>query len=121
MSMPFGTYTNAMRTGALPGSLLAAIAGAIASRKGRAMLVPMPRRKVRLASALPVIIIAKLPSRALYRLSPLLIRSIVSQELRTAVQTLTDRNTELLFHREASLRWAAIARVALRRLRLLHR
>ena len=64
---------------------------------------------------------AKLPSRVLYRLSLLLIRSIVSQELRTAVQTLTDRNTELLFHREASLRWAAIARVALRRLRLLHR
>ena len=88
------------------------------------MLVPMPRRKVRLASALPVIIMAKLPSRVLYRLSPLLMRSIVSQvsqELRTAVQTLTDRNTELLFHREASRRWAAIARVALRRLRLLHR
>ena len=45
----------------------------------------------------------------------------VSQELRTAVQTLTDRNTELLFHREASLRWAVIARMPLRRLRLLHR
>ena len=31
------------------------------------------------------------------------------------------RVTELLFYRQASRRWAAIARVALRRLRLLHR
>ena len=32
-----------------------------------------------------------------------------------------DAETEQLFHREVSRRWANIARVALRRLRLLHR
>ena len=32
-----------------------------------------------------------------------------------------DADTEQLFHREVSRRWANIARVALRRLRLLHR
>ena len=37
------------------------------------------------------------------------------------IRSFRDRDTELLFHREASRRWAAIARVALRRLRLLNR
>ena len=37
------------------------------------------------------------------------------------IRSFRDRETEDLFHREASRRWANIARVALRRLRLLHR
>ena len=37
------------------------------------------------------------------------------------IRTFRDRATEELFYREASRSWAAIARVALRRLRLLHR
>jgi proteic killer suppression protein len=37
------------------------------------------------------------------------------------IRSFRDRETELLFLREASRRWAAVARVALRRLRLLHR
>ena len=37
------------------------------------------------------------------------------------IRSFRDADTELLFNREASRRWAAIARVALRRLRLLHR
>ena len=37
------------------------------------------------------------------------------------IRSFRDRNTEELFHRQASRRWASIARVALRRLRLLHR
>jgi proteic killer suppression protein len=37
------------------------------------------------------------------------------------IRSFADRDTEMLFHREASRRWQAIARVALRRLRLLHR
>ena len=36
------------------------------------------------------------------------------------IRSFRDRDTEQLFYREASRRWAAIARVALRRLRLLH-
>ena len=49
MMMPFGTYTNAIRTGVLAG---AAKAGAMESRKGRATAVPMPRKMVRRAMAL---------------------------------------------------------------------
>jgi proteic killer suppression protein len=37
------------------------------------------------------------------------------------IRSFRDRETEDLFHREASRRWANIARVALRRLRLLNR
>ena len=37
------------------------------------------------------------------------------------IRSFRDYDTELLFHRQASRRWAGIARVALRRLRLLHR
>jgi proteic killer suppression protein len=37
------------------------------------------------------------------------------------IRSFRDRDTEELFHRQASRRWASIARVALRRLRLLHR
>ena len=37
------------------------------------------------------------------------------------IRSFRDRETEDLFHREASRRWASIARVALRRLRLLNR
>jgi proteic killer suppression protein len=37
------------------------------------------------------------------------------------IRSFGDREIELLFRRQASRRWASIARVALRRLRLLHR
>lgn len=37
------------------------------------------------------------------------------------IRSFHDRDTEELFHRQASRRWATIARVALRRLRLLNR
>lgn len=37
------------------------------------------------------------------------------------IRSFRDRDTEDLFHREASQRWVGIARIALRRLRLLHR
>jgi proteic killer suppression protein len=37
------------------------------------------------------------------------------------IRSFRDRDTEDLFHRQASRRWTGIARVALRRLRLLHR
>lgn len=37
------------------------------------------------------------------------------------IRTFADRETESLFDRKGSRRWGAIARVALRRLRLLHR
>jgi toxin HigB-1 len=37
------------------------------------------------------------------------------------IRSFRDRDTEELFHREASRQWAGIARIALRRLRLLHR
>ncbi len=37
------------------------------------------------------------------------------------IRSFHDGETEELFHREVSRRWANIARVALRRLRLLHR
>ena len=37
------------------------------------------------------------------------------------IRSFRDRDTELLFHRQASRRCASIARIALRRVRLLHR
>lgn len=37
------------------------------------------------------------------------------------IRSFRDRDTQELFRREAARRWAGIARVALRRLRLLHR
>ena len=37
------------------------------------------------------------------------------------IRSFHDRETEELFHREASRQWANIGRIALRRLRLLHR
>jgi proteic killer suppression protein len=37
------------------------------------------------------------------------------------IRSFRDRDTEELFHRQASRRWVSIARVALRRLRLLNR
>ena len=37
-----------------------------------------------------------------------------------AIRSFRDRDTEDLFHREMSRRWANIGRVALRKLRLLH-
>lgn len=37
------------------------------------------------------------------------------------IRSFHDRETEELFHREVSPQWANIARIALRRLRLLHR
>ncbi|HXK00892.1 MAG TPA: type II toxin-antitoxin system RelE/ParE family toxin [Verrucomicrobiae bacterium] len=37
------------------------------------------------------------------------------------IRSFRNRETEQLFHREAPRRWASIARVALRRLRLLNR
>jgi toxin HigB-1 len=37
------------------------------------------------------------------------------------IRSFRDRETEALFYRQASRKWASIARVALRRLRLLHR
>ena len=37
------------------------------------------------------------------------------------IRSFADWDTEMLFQRQASRRWHAIARVALRRLRLLHR
>ena len=37
------------------------------------------------------------------------------------IRSFGDRDTEMLFDRQASRRWRSIARVALRRLRLLHR
>ncbi len=37
------------------------------------------------------------------------------------IRTFRDRETELLFHRYVSKKWGAIARIALRKLRLLHR
>ena len=37
------------------------------------------------------------------------------------IRSFRDRDTEELFHREASRQWAGIARIALRRLRLLNR
>lgn len=37
------------------------------------------------------------------------------------IQSFRDRDTEHLFHRHASRKWSAIARSALRKLRLLHR
>ena len=37
------------------------------------------------------------------------------------IRTFRDRETELLFHRYVSIKWGAIARPALRKLRLLHR
>lgn len=37
------------------------------------------------------------------------------------IRSFRDYDTELLFYRQASRRWTAIARVAFRRLRLLHR
>ncbi|HEV2200144.1 MAG TPA: type II toxin-antitoxin system RelE/ParE family toxin [Bryobacteraceae bacterium] len=37
------------------------------------------------------------------------------------IRSFRDRETEDLFHREAARRWVSIARVALRRLRLLNR
>ena len=46
-----------MRTGALPGIVLAANAGAIASRNGSAIAAPIPRKNVRRGSALRVIIV----------------------------------------------------------------
>jgi toxin HigB-1 len=37
------------------------------------------------------------------------------------IRSFADRDTEMLFNRDVSRRWQAIARVAVRRLRLLHR
>jgi plasmid maintenance system killer protein len=37
------------------------------------------------------------------------------------IRSFGDRDTEMLFNRDVSRRWQAFARVALRRLRLLHR
>ena len=37
------------------------------------------------------------------------------------IRSFRDRETEQLFHRYASRRWGAIARIALRKLRILHR
>ena len=37
------------------------------------------------------------------------------------IRSVRDRDTEESFHRQALRRWASIARVALRRLRVLHR
>ena len=37
------------------------------------------------------------------------------------IRSFADRETEMLFGRQTSRRWQSIARVALRRLRLLHR
>ena len=55
MSMPFGTYRKARRTGALAG---AANAGTIESRKGSATAAPTPLRNVLRGRDLPVMIIA---------------------------------------------------------------
>ena len=55
MSMPFGTYRKARRTGGFAG---AANAGTIESRKGSATAAPMPLRNVLRGRALPVMIIA---------------------------------------------------------------
>ena len=37
------------------------------------------------------------------------------------IRSFSDRETELLFHRFVSRKWSAVARPALRKLRLLHR
>ena len=37
------------------------------------------------------------------------------------IRSFRDKDTEDLFYREASRRWGSVARIALRRLRLLHR
>src|ERR1035438_5946032 len=53
--MPLGTYTKAIRTGAF--ERVAASAGTMASRKGSATAVPMPRRNVRRGKDFLVIIV----------------------------------------------------------------
>jgi hypothetical protein len=58
---PFGTYTNIILTGVSPGALLDASAGVIASRKGRAIAVPMPLRIVLLGIDFRVIIVGQPP------------------------------------------------------------
>ena len=57
MMTPFGTYTNAMRTGGLGVVAARASAGTMESRKGRATAAPTPLRKVPAATALRVMII----------------------------------------------------------------
>ena len=59
MTIPFGTYTKARRTGAFViARLAAARAGNIASSIGNAMAVPIPLRNVRLGMCLRVMIMA---------------------------------------------------------------
>src|SRR5262245_5349534 len=58
MSMPFGTYMKARRTG---GFGAAANAGTIESRNGRATVAPTPFRKVLRGTALPVMIMEPAP------------------------------------------------------------
>src|SRR5687768_11644037 len=62
MSMPFGTYMKARRTGALGA---AANAGTIESRNGSATVAPTPFRKVLRGRDLPVTIIEP-PREAIY-------------------------------------------------------
>jgi len=59
MMIPFGTYKNAIRTGAFPIRAGAAKAGDIESKNGRATAVPKPRNNVRRERCFPVIIIAR--------------------------------------------------------------
>ncbi len=53
--IPFGTYTNAMRTGVAAAVFLAAFrAGIMESSSGRASAVPNPRNMVRRDRCFPV-------------------------------------------------------------------
>src|SRR6266481_7151021 len=61
MSIPFGTYTKAMRTGGFLAVFANASAGTMESRKGSATAVPTPLKKVLRSSALRVMIIAFSP------------------------------------------------------------
>src|ERR1041385_7779605 len=54
MSMPFGPYGNASRTGGVALDAPNTFAGTIASRYGSATAAPRPRRKVRRGRDLPV-------------------------------------------------------------------
>src|SRR5437667_7966378 len=89
--MPLGTYTKAMRTGVLPGMRLPASAGVIASRNGSAIVAPMPRRNVRLPSALRVIIMADLPSSLSYADRSLSYGCTFNSGRRRMRELLTDR------------------------------
>jgi len=71
MTMPFGTYTNAMRRVGLSVVAGAASAGVIASSTGKAIAVPIPRNTVRRGRDFPAITSILLLLRLLLLFRPL--------------------------------------------------